>query len=129
MSSDPIADMLTAIRNAIKVYNEKVDVPYSKIKNEIARIMKEEGFIENYKKIESPNKNFLRIYFKYGPKKEQVIREIKRISKPGARIYSKYKNLDKDPFKIYILSTPKGIITNKEATKLKVGGEVICSIY
>jgi len=129
MSSDPIADMLTAIRNAIQVYHDKVDVPYSKIKNEIARIMKEEGFIENYKKIESPNKNFLRIYFKYGPKKEQVIREINRISKPGARIYSKYKDLDKDPFRIYILSTPKGIITNKEATKLKVGGEVICSIY
>ena len=129
MSSDPIADMLTAIRNAIKVYQDKVDVPYSKIKNEIARIMKEEGFIENYKKIESPNKNFLRIYLKYGPKKEQVIREINRISKPGARIYSKYKDLDKDPFRIYILSTPKGIITNKEATKLKVGGEVICSIY
>ncbi|MFQ3675188.1 MAG: 30S ribosomal protein S8 [Endomicrobiia bacterium] len=129
MSSDPIADMLTAIRNAIQVYHEKVDVPYSKIKNEIARIMKEEGFIENYKKIESPNKSFLRIYFKYGPKKEQVIREINRISKPGARIYCKYKDLDKDPFKIYILSTPKGIITNKEAIKLKVGGEVICSIY
>lgn len=128
MSSDPIADMLTAIRNATQVYQDKVDVPYSKLKNEIVRVMKEEGFIENYKKIESPNKNFLRIYLKYGPNKEQVIREIKRISKPGARIYSKYKDLDNDPFKIYILSTPKGVMTHKEAKKLKVGGEVICSI-
>ncbi len=129
MSSDPIADMLTAIRNATMVYNEKVDVPYSKIKSELARILKEEGFIANYKKIESPNKNFLRIYLKYGPNKEQVIREINRVSKPGSRIYSKYKDLNKDPFRIYILSTPKGIITSKEAQKLKVGGEVICSIY
>lgn len=129
MSSDVIADMLTAIRNATLVYHEKVDVTYSKIKSEIARILKEEGFIANYKKIESPNKNFLRIYLKYGPNKEQVIREIKRISKPGRRYYSSYKEIPNEPLKIYILSTPKGIITDKEARKLKVGGEVICSIF
>lgn len=128
MSSDPIASMITAIKNSIMAYHEKVDVPYSKIKAEILRILKEEGFIANYKKIESENKNFLRIYLKYGPNKEKVIREIERVSKPGRRIYCRYKDLETDPFKVFILTTPKGIITGKEAKKLKVGGEVICKV-
>ncbi len=128
MSSDPIADMLTAIRNASRVYHEKVDVIYSKIKAEIARVLKEEGFILNWKKIESPNKNYLRIYLKYGPNKEQVIRNIERISKPGRRVYTSYKELPNDPITVYILSTPKGILTDKQAKKLKVGGEVLCRV-
>lgn len=128
MSSDVIADMLTAIRNATLVYQEKVDVPYSKIKAEIARILKEEGFIANYKKVDATNKSYLRIFLKYGPNREQVIREIVRVSKPGKRIYLSYKDIKSDDFTTYIITTPKGVITDKEAKKLKVGGEIICYV-
>jgi small subunit ribosomal protein S8 len=128
MSSDVIADMLTAIRNATLVYQDKVDVPYSKLKAEIARILKEEGFITSYKKVDAINKSYLRIFLKYGPNREQVIREIVRVSKPGRRIYKSYKELKSDDFTVYILSTPKGVMTDKQAKKIKVGGEVICYV-
>lgn len=128
MSSDVIADMLTAIRNATLLYKEKVEVPFSKLKYEIARVLKDEGFIANYKKVDAPNKSYLRIFLKYGPNREQVIREIVRVSKPGRRIYRSYKDLNTDKFTVYILSTPKGIMSDKEAKKLKVGGEVICYV-
>ncbi|MFN3551189.1 MAG: 30S ribosomal protein S8 [Endomicrobiia bacterium] len=128
MSSDVIADMLTAIRNATLVYKEKIDVPYSKIKSEIVRILKEEGYIANYKKVDATNKSYLRIFLKYGPNREQLIREIVRVSKPTRRIYVSYKDIKSDEFTTYILTTPKGIITDKEAKKLKVGGEIICYV-
>lgn len=128
MSSDVIADMLTAIRNATLVYKEKIDVPYSKIKSEIVRILKEEGYIANYKKVDATNKSYLRIFLKYGPNREQLIREIVRVSKPARRIYVSYKDIKSDEFTTYILTTPKGIITDKEAKKLKVGGEIICYV-
>jgi small subunit ribosomal protein S8 len=128
MSSDVISDMLTAIRNATLVYQDKVDVPYSKLKAEIARILKEEGFITSYKKVDAINKSYLRIFLKYGPNREQVIREIVRVSKPGRRIYKSYKELKSDDFTVYILSTPKGVMTDKQAKKIKVGGEVICYV-
>lgn len=128
MSSDVIADMLTAIRNATLLYKEKVEVPFSKLKYEIARVLKDEGFIANYKKVDAPNKSYLRIFLKYGPNREQVIREIVRVSKPGRRIYCSYKDLNTDKFTVYILSTPKGVMSDKEAKKLKVGGEVICYV-
>ncbi len=128
MSSDVIGDMLTAIRNASMLYKEKIEVPYSKVKEEISRVLKEEGYITNYRKVDAPNKSYLRIFLKYGPNKEQVIRDIIRVSKPGRRIYRSYKDLSTDDFTTYILSTPKGIISSKEAKKLKVGGEVICYI-
>jgi small subunit ribosomal protein S8 len=91
-------------------------------------VLKEEGFISNYKKVDAPNKSYLRIFLKYGPNKEQVIREIVRVSKPGKRTYCSYKNLKSDNFTVYILSTPKGVMSDKEAKKLKVGGEVICYV-
>jgi small subunit ribosomal protein S8 len=128
MSSDVISDMLTAIRNATLVYQDKVDVPYSKLKAEIARILKEEGFVTSYKKVDAINKSYLRIFLKYGPNREQVIREIVRVSKPGRRIYKSYKELKSDDFTVYILSTPKGVMTDKQAKKIKVGGEVICYV-
>jgi len=128
MSSDVIADILTAIRNATLVYQDKVDVPYSKLKAEIARILKEEGFITSYKKVDAINKSYLRIFLKYGPNREQVIREIVRVSKPGRRVYKSYKELKSDDFTVYILSTPKGVMTDKQAKKIKVGGEVICYV-
>jgi len=128
MSSDVIADMLTAIRNAIWVYQEKVDVPYSKLKAEILRVLKEEGFITSYKKVDAVNKSYLRIFLKYGPNREQAIREIVRVSKPTRRIYKSYKEMRADDFTTYIISTPKGVMTDKEAKKLKLGGEVICYV-
>ncbi|MCX7941404.1 MAG: 30S ribosomal protein S8 [Endomicrobia bacterium] len=128
MSSDFIADMITTIKNAILLYREKVEVPFSKLKYEIARVLKEEGFIANYKKVDAPNKSYLRIFLKYGPNREQVIREIVRISRPGRRIYRSYKDLPVDKFTTYILSTPKGVMSDKEAKRLKVGGEVICYV-
>ncbi len=129
MSSDVIGDMLTAIKNATMVYKEKIEVHYSKVKEEILRVLKEEGYISNYKKVDAPNnKSYLRIFLKYGPNKEQVINDIVRVSKPGRRIYRSYKDLKTDDFTMYILSTPKGIMSDKEAKKLKVGGEVICLV-
>lgn len=128
MSSDVIADMLTSIRNAVAVRKEKIEIPYSNLKAEIARVLKEEGFIANYKKVDAPNKSYLRILFKYGPNKEPVINEIVRVSKPGRRIYCSYKDIKSDGFTVYILSTPKGVMSDKDAKKHRVGGEVICYV-
>ncbi|MCS7231124.1 MAG: 30S ribosomal protein S8 [Elusimicrobiota bacterium] len=129
MSSDVIADMLTAIRNATLVKKDKVDILYSKLKLEIIRILKEEGFIANYKKVDSVNnKSYIRVFLKYTPNNESVIREIVRVSKPGRRIYRSYKDLKSDNITVYILTTPKGVITDKKAKELKVGGEVICYV-
>ncbi|MEN3013306.1 MAG: 30S ribosomal protein S8 [Endomicrobiia bacterium] len=126
MSSDVIADMFTAIRNASLAKKDKVDVIFSKLKFEIVRILKEEGFIANYKKVDSiNNKSYIRIFLKYTPNNEPVIREIVRVSKPGRRIYRSYKDLKSDNMTVYILTTPKGVITDKQARELKVGGEVI----
>ncbi len=129
--TDPIADMLTRIRNALKTKAEKVDIPSSKIKVSIARILKEEGYIKNFKVMNDGKQGILIIYLKYDDNREPVIKEIRRLSKPSLR---KYVKSDKIPlilngFGITILSTPKGIITDKVARRLKVGGELICSIW
>ena len=130
--TDPIADMLTRIRNAYQRKYEKVDMPCSKLKMEIARVLKEEGYISNFKKIESSgNQQILRIFLKYGPNKERVFTELKRISKPGRRIYRKWHEIPKirSGLGTIIVSTSKGIMTDKEARKRKLGGELICSIF
>ena len=129
-TSDPIADMLTRIRNAVKAEHLKVDIPSSKIKVAIAKILKDEGFVKNYKIIEDNKQKVLRIYLKYSEENQPAILNLKRISKPGRRVYTKAEEL-KPVFNnigIWILSTPKGVITNKAAKKLNVGGEVICEI-
>jgi small subunit ribosomal protein S8 len=129
-TSDPIADMLTRIRNAVKAEHLKVDIPSSKIKVAIAKILKDEGFIKNYKIIEDNKQKVLRIYLKYSEQNQPALLSIVRISKPGRRVYTKVEDL-KPVFNnigIRILSTPKGVITNKAAQKLNVGGEVICEI-
>ncbi|HPS57137.1 MAG TPA: 30S ribosomal protein S8 [Spirochaetota bacterium] len=129
-TSDPIADMLTRLRNAIKAEHLKVDVPSSKIKVAIAKILKDEGFIKNFKMIEDNKQKVLRIYLKYTEENQPAILELTRISKPGRRVYTKAEEL-KPVFNnigIWILSTPKGVLTNKAAKKLNVGGEVICEI-
>ncbi|HKM17997.1 MAG: 30S ribosomal protein S8 [Firmicutes bacterium] len=129
--TDPIADMLTRIRNANSVKHESVDIPASRIKSELARILKEEGYIRDYKVIEDGSKKTLRIYLKYGPNKEQIITGIKRISKPGLRVYA---NKDQIPrvlggLGIAILSTSQGVMTDKLARKSNIGGEVICYVW
>lgn len=129
-TSDPIADMLTRVRNAVKAEHLKVDIPSSKIKVAIAKILKDEGFIKNYKIIEDNKQKVLRIYLKYSDQNQPALLSIVRISKPGRRVYTKVEDLKPvyNNIGIRILSTPKGVITNKAAQKLNVGGEVICEI-
>jgi small subunit ribosomal protein S8 len=129
-TSDPIADMLTRVRNAVKAEHLKVDIPSSKIKVAIAKILKDEGFIKNYKIIEDNKQKVLRVYLKYSDQNQSALLNIVRISKPGRRVYTKADELKPvlNNIGIRILSTPKGVITNKAAQKLNVGGEVICEI-
>ena len=131
MITDPIADMLTRIRNANQMRYKEVEVPASKIKNEIARILKEEGFIKDYKVVsEGVEKNIL-LTLKYGKKKEKVITGLKRISKPGLRVYVRSDEVPKvlNGLGIAIISTSKGIMTDKEARKLNIGGEVLAYVW
>ena len=129
--TDPIADMLTRIRNAIMVKKEFVNVNYSKLCENIVKILKEQGFIKNYKTSVEGSKGVITIYLKYNEDKEPVIHEIKRVSKPGLRKYIKSKNIK--PYKsgigVRILSTNQGVITDKEAKKKNVGGEILCEIW
>ena len=128
--TDPIADMLTRVRNAMKAGHLIVDVPSSKMKVSIAKILKDEGFIKNFKMNEDNRQKILRIYLKYSEENQPAILDLRRISKPGRRVYIKAENLAPvyNNIGIWILSTSKGIITNKTAKKLNVGGEVICEI-
>lgn len=129
--SDPIADMLTRIRNASSVFHETVDVPASKLKKEVARILKEEGYIRDYKVMDDGKQGMIRIYLKYAPPKRQVITGIKRISKPGLRVYVKRDSIPKvlGGLGIAILSTSRGVMSDREARRANVGGEVICYVW
>ena len=129
--SDPIADMLTRIRNANTVKHETVDVPASNIKKEIARILLEEGFVKGYDVIEDGKQGIIRLQLKYGIEGERVISGLKRISKPGMRVYSSKDEIPKvlNGLGVAIMSTSKGILTDKEARKENVGGEVICYVW
>jgi small subunit ribosomal protein S8 len=123
--------MLTRVRNAYAAKHQKVDVPASSIKLEIARILKEEGFINNYKVIgDGPRRN-IRVYLRYGPKGELVMSKIDRVSKPGCRVYVNSMNIPKvlGGIGINILSTSRGLMTDKRARREKVGGEILCRIY
>ncbi|HNR90201.1 MAG TPA: 30S ribosomal protein S8 [Spirochaetota bacterium] len=128
--NDPIADMLTRIRNAIKAGHLKVDIPSSKMKAAIARILKDEGYIKNYKVIDDKKQRILRVYLKYTPDNASAIYSLSRISKPGRRIYVQAESLRPvyNNIGIRILSTSKGIVTNKAAKQLNIGGEVLCEI-
>jgi len=129
--TDPIADMLTRIRNANMVRHDMVEVPASKLKREIAEILKREGFIRDAEYIDDGKQGILRIFLKYGPNNERVITGIKRISKPGLRVYAKKDEIPRvlGGLGIAILSTSKGVMTDKEARKANVGGEVICYVW
>ncbi|SHM85559.1 SSU ribosomal protein S8P [Caldanaerovirga acetigignens] len=129
--TDPIADLLTRIRNANNAGHPTVEVPCSKIKRAIVETLKNEGFIQDYEIIEDGKQGIIKIYLKYGPNKERVITGIKRISKPGLRIYVRKDQIPKvlGGLGIAILSTSKGIMTDKQARKEGVGGEVICYVW
>ncbi|WP_053955657.1 30S ribosomal protein S8 [Inediibacterium massiliense] len=129
--TDPIADMLTRIRNANVVKHETVDVPASNMKKSIAEILLNEGFVKGYDVIEDGKQGIIRIQMKYGQNKERVISGLKKISKPGLRVYVKRDEIPKvlGGLGIAILSTSNGIVTDKEARKLGAGGEVICYVW
>lgn len=129
--TDPIADMLIRIKNALMARHKKVEIPASKMKLEIARILKEEGYIEDFTYIDEKPQGKIEIVLKYDENKRPVIRGVKRVSKPGRRIYMGYRELPKvlDGLGIAIISTSQGIMTDHEARRRKVGGEVLCEIW
>ena len=131
MTSDPIADMLTRVRNALAARHPKVDVPASKLKTEIARILKEEGYITNYKVAEEGAKKTIKIYLKYGNDSRPVISEIHRVSRPGCRVYVGQQNIPRvlGGLGINILTTPRCVMTGRAAHREKVGGEILCRIW
>jgi len=129
---DTIGNFITSIRNANVRMKDRVDVPLSNLKVEIARILKDEGFIANYKPIVAETKRpMLRVFLKYSAEKELVIRGIKRVSKPGLRVYRGYEDIPKSRggFSVTILSTPKGVMTDRQARQSKLGGEILCQVW
>ncbi len=132
MQTDPISDMLTRIRNASRAKQARVDVPASKLKIEIARILKEEGFIATYKVAEENRvKRMLRIFLKYTPDRHSVVSGLKRISRPGRRVYAGKNEVQRvmGGMGVSILTTPKGVMSGKTARKSGVGGEVLCEVW
>jgi small subunit ribosomal protein S8 len=129
--TDPVADMLTRIRNANMVKLQKVDIPSSNLKVSIANVLKQEGFIKNYKVISDNLQGILRVYLKYIDEKDSVINEIKRVSKPGGRVYVRSEDIPviKSGLGVAVLSTSKGVITDNAARKAGVGGELLCTIW
>ncbi|GIU75151.1 MAG: 30S ribosomal protein S8 [Bryobacteraceae bacterium] len=131
MVSDPIADMLTRIRNGLKARFPKVDVPASKLKLEIARILKDEGYILNYKIVDEGSHKAIRVYLKYSETGQPAISNLERVSRPGCRVYVGSREIPKvlGGLGISILTTPKGVMTGKEARRQNVGGELLCKVY
>jgi small subunit ribosomal protein S8 len=129
--SDPIADMLTKIRNASAARHEKVDIPTSKLKLEIVKILKTEGFIKNFKKIVQEQQNCIRIFLKYDEADSPVLHGIEKVSKPGRRVYAGYKNLPRvyNGYGTLIISTSEGVTTGRKAVEKQVGGELICTVW
>jgi small subunit ribosomal protein S8 len=131
MTTDPIADLLTRIRNAARAKHPRVDLPSSKLKVEVARILKEEGYLANFKVIEEKGKRTLRVFLRYTPDRRSVITDLKRISRPGSRRY--VGKTDIRPvvggMGISILSTPRGLMTGQSARKQGVGGELLCEVW
>lgn len=130
-TSDPIADMLTRIRNAMAVRHSKCDVPASKLKADIARILKDEGYIMAFKLAEEGSRKTIKIYLKYTAGNQPVISKMERVSKPGCRVYVGAKDIPKvlGGLGINILTTPKGVMTGKQARQAGVGGEVLCQVW
>ncbi|HKT24754.1 MAG TPA: 30S ribosomal protein S8 [Terriglobales bacterium] len=129
--TDPVADLLTRIRNAINARQQKLDVPASKLKTEIARILKEEGYLSNYKATEENGRKLLRLYIKYGSNNDAAITNLARVSRPGCRVYVGHNEIPRvlGGLGISILTTPKGVMTGRQARKTGVGGEILCEVW
>lgn len=129
--SDPVADMLTKVRNAVMARHEKVDIPASKLKLEIVKILKTEGFIKNFKKVNQEGLNCIRVFLKYDEKNTPVIHGLEKLSTPGRRVYSSYKDLPRvyNGYGTLIVSTSLGVTTGKKAQEKQVGGELICTVW
>jgi small subunit ribosomal protein S8 len=129
--TDPVADLLARIRNAIRARHQKVDVPVSKLKLEIARILKEEGYVSNFKVTEEEGHKILRIYLKYSNNNEAVISNLSRVSSPGCRVYVRRTEIPRvlGGMGINILTTPRGVMTGRDARKQGVGGEILCQVW
>jgi len=129
--TDPVADMLSRIRNGVRAKLNKVDIPSSKLKVEIARILKEEGYVSNFKVTEDNKQNVLRVYLKYGPGMERVITDLQRVSRPGCRIYCGKDQIPRvyGGLGINILSTSRGLMTGRSAAREGVGGEILVNVW
>jgi small subunit ribosomal protein S8 len=129
--TDPIGDMLTRIRNASSVHHHSVDVPASRLKMEIARLLKDEGFVRDVELVNESGKRTIRIFLKYSPQKDTVISGIKRISRPGLRVYARKDEVPKvlGGLGCAVLSTPEGLLTDRQCRQKGVGGEVLCYIW
>lgn len=129
--SDPVADMLTKIRNASMARFEKVDITPSKLKLEIIKILKNEGFIKNFKKVSQDERDTIRVFLKYDDRQEPIIHGIKKISTPGRRVYKGYKGMPRilNGYGTLIVSTSSGVTTGRKAAEKRVGGELICSVW
>ncbi len=128
--SDPVADMLTRIRNGLGARHQRVDMPSSKLKIELARVLKEEGYITNYKVAEDGQKKTLRVFLRYGTDGSSVISRLDRVSRPGRRVYSGAQEIPRvlGGLGVNILTTPQGVMTGKAARRAKVGGEILCNV-
>ena len=129
--TDPVADLLTRIRNAINARQQKIDVPASNLKAEIARILKEEGYLSNFKATEENGRKVLRLYLKYGSNNDAAITNLARVSRPGCRVYVGHGEIPRvlGGLGINILTTPKGVMTGRSARKNGVGGEILCEVW
>lgn len=129
--TDPVADFLTRIRNSIRARHQKLDVPASRLKAEIARILKDEGYIANFKAVEENGQRVLRVYLKYGANNEAAIRDLQRVSRPGCRVYVGRDEIRRvqGGLGISIMTTPKGVMTGRQARREGVGGEILCEVW
>ena len=129
--SDPIADMLTKVRNANAARHEKVDIPTSKLKLEIVKILKTEVYIKNFKKIQTDGQNFIRVFLKYDEENNPIIHGLNKVSKPGRRVYTGYREMPRilNGYGVMIVSTSDGVITGRKAVEKQVGGELICTVW
>src|SRR3954453_16001521 len=131
LTTDPVADFLSRIRNAMRARHAKVDAPASSLKLEIARILKEEGYLANFKATEEEGRKVLRLYLKYGSKNDAAITNLARVSRPGCRVYVGHTEIPRvlGGLGINILTTPKGVMTGRQARKNGIGGEILCEVW
>jgi small subunit ribosomal protein S8 len=131
MMTDPVADMLTRIRNAYRLGRERVDMPASRLKVAVAEVLKREGYISDFARYDDARQGVLRVYLKYGPRGEKVINAITRVSKPGCRVYVKADEIPavRSGLGVAILTTPAGVLSDRECRQRRVGGEVLCTVW